>query len=457
MRILNYRHFSISFLALMACNTPSGQPDVPDDHQVTTKSGRELAAEVRALEENLCTAADLDCQSDMECVLDDYQYYINNKQNIMCYDLVPAAFDKICEDETNSARCINDGENSWLLVCYKHRVFKNDKAGTINCSAAGRKCHQQGDFFDCTVDTNTDTNSDDDNEVLTDTEALYGCAFSSLQGADGTYLASGRFILAEDRLVDDVQAFVACSQDLSKPVAGWLTFEAQENDGCTECSDFTEFNSILTISTPGTYYCTFYLDAGDGTEYICPPSDDEEAEPLLKGSKTTLTASQTHSLYIPDQISDLFYSTDFGFVDGTEETYGNYFSDNRDDATITAVGRPKTDNNSRADYTIDGAGIILNSGKDSSSKITVSVRQRGIGSVIFDANAWDDCTIIVSMINGTTEPQQITLKKATLDSGNHAIPERDVTFTFNDPAATGFTISSRTRVVIDNLRWNNCN
>ena len=145
-----------------------------------------------------------------------------------------------------------------------------------------------------------------------------------------------------------------------------------------------------------------------------------------------------------------------------QNRYDTTFTTEAENYQIEATGRCNLQEDkvtSVLDFSIDGAGIMLNTTKNPTSGIVVTVTSGGIGTVSVDVNAWDTAYVYLIKADGSFVYHN--------GSGSpESVPEntqKRLVFPVNDKSATTFTLKSnhndtehpdyRARLVLDNLMW----
>ena len=93
---------------------------------------------------------------------------------------------------------------------------------------------------------------------------------------------------------------------------------------------------------------------------------------------------------------------------------------------------------------------LLRTDDKSTSKITVSNLDHGLGKVVFNYNGYDTGSLTITPTGGTSSAQtvSITETKQVFSSGD---------IVFDDASATGFVITSKGRIGVDDLSWTSQN
>ena len=164
-----------------------------------------------------------------------------------------------------------------------------------------------GGSLTCTSDCNVSTNN------CVSSEALTWAAFYHLDTS--THMGYGRILLPNGVNIDDLVAYMACTNDLSKPVKQWNVIEAVHNAGCTNCNSNTEFMTTLPYAgEAGTNYCTFVFEFnGSNNIFATHPVQNGPAEPI-RLYDTTVLNSGTPRTFTPDYC----YDADFARCNGSE-------------------------------------------------------------------------------------------------------------------------------------------
>ncbi len=333
-----------------------------------------------------------------------------------------------------------------------------------------------------------------------DTVDLQWCSFHWLE-TTGDHLGYGRILLPSGKTVNDVNAYLACTNDLSKPVWEWDFTDAIDNEACgSDCGDNVEFMTLDRYAgVEGTNYCTFLFEfKNDAGTFACRPIQDGPAAPIIITDTTKLTADLTRQfasssctdgsvrcsgkdiqmcgdgewvtissctgnfscqisggdiLCIANGAASFDITTDMTNLVMSNQTG---YSNTRDLGTspkITLTGAFYV-----SDHTIDGVTLVLNAKDSYHTQIVIDNLPdgAGIGFVSFKYMTWggsaDYPTLQIS--DGTTTK---TLK---VDQTEKYV--QTATFTFNNPNATSVTIkpvasSAAARVLIDDIRYTSAN
>ncbi len=170
----------------------------------------------------------------------------------------------------NTARCRNVDGVDHLDLCDEHGLWVE-----LGACTNGLVCNEN--VADCV-------------------EPLDWCVFYSI-GDDGR--GYGRALLHAGTDASEVMTYVACTQDLAKPVQEWDTVWSEVNPGCDpqSCGANTEFQSeVLGTNSAlngmaGTVYCTFIVDFDQYGMYACRAQQTGDATPVLLDATTTVDAS----------------------------------------------------------------------------------------------------------------------------------------------------------------------
>ena len=118
------------------------------------------------------------------------------------------------------------------------------------------------------------------------------CNFQYLGEKD--HVGFGRILLPKDVSASAVNAYMACTDDINKPVSTWTKFEAVPNKKCDNCGANTEFmTKVHFAGYSKTTYCTFVFKVNPGEEIACRPVSDGEAKPIPLAKDATMSALDT--------------------------------------------------------------------------------------------------------------------------------------------------------------------
>ena len=343
--------------------------------------------------------------------------------------------------------------------------------------------------YDCAANQYCDLRYDengvvDDGKCTAVPVALDWCTFHWFESSNNT--GYGRILMPEGLDDDDVIGYMACTNDLSKPVSDWVEIDATHNTSCSDCYANQEYMTESYFGQAGMNYCTF-LFMFESATYACRPQQTGAAEPILiVDGVTKLTADLTRSFAssacVEDDIRcngnvlemciDGVYgafetctgatpicdvasegcisagvSYDVTETMNTWETRNTYSGTNStshgDAGTISAVARV----NDSAPL-IEGKSAVLRGGSYSTS-ITISGLKNGIGILSFQYATWGASDSVTLTVTDGTKSETISVKA----TDTSAITK---TITFNNKSATTVTIKPTTgsgRALIDNVRW----
>ncbi len=208
------------------------------------------------------------------------------------------------------------------------------------------------------------------------------------------------------------------------------------------CTDHVCDNNSIRICSGDTLQsavsCMNYIADANASETGCNTAGNGCIVKKCRGGYQ-VNASQTGCSASSPVVT---HSTDFSFVTGTNDTYEQEYSytDAVYNYTILAIGRSSLVNGTD-NYAINGEGIILYTSKKPNSKIVVSNLTRGIGTIKFDVNGWDEGSVTVVSGSYTSGSKAVSKKvKKTIE----------LTVNANE---SSFTMTSSGRIVIDNLSW----
>ena len=149
------------------------------------------------------------------------------------------------------------------------------------CSGTKPVCPADGEDGECV-------------KAAVDPVDLQWCTFHWLE-TSANNIGYGRILLPGTKTTEDVLAYMACTNDLSKPVSSWQTVDAVLNPSCSSCGANKEFMTEKAYAgASGTNYCTFIFDFLEEGMFACRPQQEGASAPILiTVGSTTLTADLT--------------------------------------------------------------------------------------------------------------------------------------------------------------------
>lgn len=379
----------------------------------------------------------------------------------------------ICED--GDIRCVGNS----LQICMKEGTSPLNWQEADVCSGSKPICDEaKGDCVAAAV-TPVD---------------LQWCTFQWL-ATDDSNKGYGRILLPSGKSENDVLAYMACTNDITKPVSSWETVDAVLNPSCSNCGANKEFMTETGYTgKTGTNYCTFIFDFVDEGMFACRPQQDGESAPILitEGS-TKLSADLTRTftkgtvqceenqircndtnleicmdgtwtVYETCQGSTPICSVaDEACIAKTAVSYDNTvtFSDKwtatsaysskqsqsfSDGSTVATVNVAVY---TSGDHTIDGTTVVLD--EKSSSEINITGLSTGVGTLEFQYKTWGSNDSSELTITDGKTTQTVTVAKTDTSTKKY-------TYNFNNASATMVKISikqskNRQRVLVDNVRF----
>lgn len=321
---------------------------------------------------------------------------------------------------------------------------------------------------------------------------LQWCTFHWLDTTNR--IGYGRILHPTGITADDYLAYVACTNDIQKPVSQWDPTEATLNNACADCGNNKEYMTTPIKGSNGVNYCTFIFDFVDRGMFACLPRQTGESVPIRIVKDATkldesLTRTFTQSAPTTDCKENNFKcesnvlsmcmdgkwtivyncSGDKPVCDAnvgdcvaaTTTVSENKVNFNDLDKHITAYNNAKSysfaDGSTLSfsnvaiytkDHIIEGTSLIARG--DRNSAIKIANLPNGIAKLSFDYTTWNtsETTVNVTVKAGAaTQTLNITKSDTTTKTAS---------FTFNDKTAKEVTINfgqTAGRAVIDNISF----
>ena len=195
--------------------------------------------------------------------------------------------------------CSIKEDKSWECGAYCHPDAQNC---TEQCNDGAQICNPEGTGLrTCVQGTWSDSVSCDPvtpyckyNQCKSST--VDWCTFHWLEAdiTNGTATGYGRILIPSGNPDDIKRAYMACTDDITKPVSEWTKVDAQLNTQCDNCGQNSEYMSEAYQDSATQHYCTFIFEYKDEV-IACNPKQDGESTPISINTQTTLEVQDTRS------------------------------------------------------------------------------------------------------------------------------------------------------------------
>ena len=196
--------------------------------------------------------------------------------------------------------CSIDEDKSWQcgLFCFINEPNCSERCtdGIITCDDTGtglRTC-VEGKWSEPEL-CPTDTPYCNYNRCRT--SAVDWCTFHWMETSTENSTATGYGRILNPYIIlggpEDIRtAYMACTDDITKPVSEWTRMNAEFNQYCSDCGDNYEYISSTYQALSGNNYCTFVFEYNNEV-IACRPQQDGDSEPIPIHSDTTLDIKNT--------------------------------------------------------------------------------------------------------------------------------------------------------------------
>ncbi len=213
-----------------------------------------------------------------------------------------------CLNESLPQKCVNNAWETQSACSGSTPVCANGKGCIAECSGDAVECDDSGKNRKfCESGTWQYEACPSAAPVCVKGECkiseVFWCVFHWLEydATSKTAQGYGRIWIPDEINADELSGYMACTNDLSKPVLEWDKIDATVNPKCYDCgANNTEYMTSAYQSVNGYNYCTFIYAYRDEV-LACRPQQNGEAAPIRVNAGDKLDALYTRYFY---QIGD---------------------------------------------------------------------------------------------------------------------------------------------------------
>ncbi len=381
--------------------------------------------------------------------------------NIYCNTETGACVGCLTDSDCNSGEATANECNLTTFTCQsKCGNYKNDQGDEMcdpTTDKSGWLVKTCDDSISGTVGeiSCTDTCDIDDSACAAPTTSITWCRLQwpetlTLNAAANTADVYGRFLIPAESVIAPKLIY---GTDLAD-IANWTAVDAAVNSSCGDaCGPNTEYSATITAAmydalAAGTYKYT-YKFTENGTDWYCVYADDASATP--KTAAEMAAESRVGTMTVEKEASPpRVHTQTFDFIESIATGYtATESTTDENGVTWTYVGRPNL-NNSGADYSIDGKGVII---RNNGNKIVVSGFS-GITRISFQYNWWGAKTdvVVTTKSDETGEGEALETKETDIrETAGKLTAELNFTSSSDARYLEMVPKNSGNRIVIDNI------